>query len=102
MATFSPAFWPMIAAVAAFFGLGAMLIIHIVRYAYTQGQTDQRLCAVEKGIECSGGLQVAVAALAATVTSLQSSVNRFDRALEKLDGRVDGVSARRSKISEIS
>jgi hypothetical protein len=79
---------PVLSAVAAALGTLAMLLVHIVRYAYQQGQTDQRLRALETSQGAPGEIHGLIGALTATVDALKDSVERLDRALERLNNRV--------------
>lgn len=79
--------WTALAAIATALGFGVALLVHIVKYAYKQGQTDQRLSTVEAAQGSSGALNALVAALTATVNALEQSVMRLDRAVESLRGR---------------
>lgn len=80
--------WTMIGALAAVAALAAMLVAHVVRYAYTQGRTDQRLTAVETAQGASREIHGVIGALSATVDALKDSVERLDRALERINSRV--------------
>lgn len=69
-------------------GGGALigLMIHIIRYAYSQGVTHQRLDAIERQQGASNETNALVAALTATVDALKGSVDRLDRAVERIVG----------------
>ncbi len=69
-------------------GLGLALVAHVVRYAYDKGQTDNRLAVVEKNTSAQGEVHSVLSALTATVGALKESVERLDRALERINGRV--------------
>jgi hypothetical protein len=80
--------WEMTSAVAAAAGTAAVLVLHVVRYAYIQGQTDQRLKALESAQGDAGEAHHVIGALTATVDALKDSVERLDRALERINSRV--------------
>jgi hypothetical protein len=83
-----PEIWPMLGAGAGAIGVGATLMLHIVQNAYKQGQTDQRLGAIEKTQSALGDAHTVLSALTATVDALKDSVERLDRALENINRRV--------------
>jgi hypothetical protein len=87
MATFSPAFWPMIAAACAVLTLAIAMVWRANRDAYHRGVTDQRITAIENAQKDTGALDITVATLAANVASLNASIARFDRVLERIDVR---------------
>ena len=72
----------------------AGLILHVVRYAYKQGQTDNRLATVEASIAAASDLKMLVAALTATVEGLKGAVNRLDGYFERVN---QPVTPRRSR-----
>ena len=80
--------WTMIGALAGVAGLAAVLTAHVVRYAYTQGRTDQRLTAVASAQGATREIHGVIGALTATVDALKDSVERLDRALERINSRV--------------
>ncbi len=84
----NPTIWPMLGAGAAAIGVGITLVLHIVQNAYKQGQTDQRLEAIEKTQHALGDAHTVLSALGATVDALKESVDRLDRALERINTRV--------------
>lgn len=83
----TPEFWVAVAAVVAVISVGGAMILHIIKYAYQQGQTDQRLKEVESKLLIATGLGTVVSALTATVESLVGAVNRLDRTTERLEDR---------------
>ncbi len=75
-------------ALAAAGGLGLALVVHVVRYAYDKGQTDNRLAVVERNTSAQGEVHSVLSALTATVGALKESVERLDRALERINHRI--------------
>lgn len=69
-------------------GLGLALVVHVVRYAYDKGQTDNRLAVVEKNTGAQGEVHSVLSALTATVGALKESIERLDRALERINHRI--------------
>jgi hypothetical protein len=69
-------------------GLAIGLAGHVIRYAYDRGVTDNRLTAVEKNAGAYGEVHGVLSALTATVAALKESVERLDRALERISSRV--------------
>lgn len=75
-------------ALAAAAALGLALVVHVVKYAYDRGQTDNRLAVVEKNTSAQGEVHSVLSALTATVGALKESVERLDRALERINHRI--------------
>lgn len=73
-----------ITAIVAVLGLGATFVIHIIKYAYKQGVTDQRIAALEKSVAEVAGVKELLAGIQSTVEALTRAVDRLDRATERL------------------
>ena len=73
-------------------GVMVALSVHVLRYAYQQGKTDQRLFSLESDHATVGTLHTLIGAMTASVGALEKSVNRLDNALEKMGERVSRVS----------
>ncbi|HZK99415.1 MAG TPA: hypothetical protein VFC47_05915 [Caulobacteraceae bacterium] len=73
------------AAVTAAVGVVALLV-HVVRYAYTRGETNNRLESLEKAQDAAGATHSVLASLSATVGALEKSIARLDTALERMRG----------------
>ena len=67
-------------AAAVALALGA----HLLRYAYGQGQVDERLKALERGHGDIGEAQRLMAALNATVNGLKDSVDGLQEAVSEI------------------
>jgi uncharacterized coiled-coil protein SlyX len=80
--------WAAISALAGAAGVLALLVAHVVTYAYQRGRTDHRLDALERTQSENGQTQTVLAALAATVAALKETVDRFERGLERIYDRV--------------
>ena len=89
--------WAALGAVFTALGVGAALIVHIIRYAYKNGQTDQRLANVESAIAAASDLKMLVAALTSTVEGLKGAVNRLDGYFERVNQPPPPPRPRRAK-----
>lgn len=79
--------WQIVSAWAAVATVAIGLGVHALRYAYTQGKTDQRLAVLEKGQGDIPPISHAIATLTAAVELLQKTADRLDRAVEAVTGR---------------
>lgn len=79
--------WPAAASIAGIGALTLALIVHVVRYAYTQGQTDQRLRTVEESVRDHGTIKDLLAGLSATVKGLEGSVAELRQAIHEIAPR---------------
>ncbi len=76
------------AALAAAAGVGMMLAVHVVTYAYQRGRTDHRLDALERGQDQTGATDRLLSALTATVDALKDSVDRLDQAVVEINRQI--------------
>jgi hypothetical protein len=79
--------WSMIGAVGTAVSVLAMLVVHLIAYAYQRGQIDNRLAVLEKANAQTGATEQLLSALAATVEALKGSVDRLDAAIVDINGR---------------
>ena len=79
--------WQIVSAWAAVATVAIGLGVHALRYAYTQGKTDQRLAVLERAQGDLPGITAAISALTTAVGALQQTAERFDRAIEAVNGR---------------
>jgi hypothetical protein len=73
-----------VAAICSTCAVAAALLVHVMRYAYGQGRTDERLKALERGHEDLGEARQLMAALTATVTALKESVDGLQAAVGEI------------------
>lgn len=81
------AFWTAVAAVVAVVTLGGALMLHVNRYAYQRGTSDQRISELERRAGETTAIAPSLAALQATVAALTQSIERLDRVVERLEER---------------
>ena len=84
-------FSAMLGALATAVGVGVAFIVHIIRYAYSQGVVNTRLERMEKAQEGVSAVSSVLASLTSTVAALEKSINRLDGALEKMGEKVARV-----------
>lgn len=76
------------AALAAVGGLGLGLVVHLVKYAYDQGRSEQRIASLERNQSDIGQSQNLLGALTATVTGLKESVDGLQDAVNEIRRQV--------------
>jgi len=86
--------WAVIGSIATAAGVAVLLLVHIIRYAYQHGVTDNRLSTLEKASETAVGVQGVLATLTANVGALQASIARLDNAVEHIGEKISRVSSR--------
>jgi hypothetical protein len=79
--------WTPVAAIGTASGVGLMLIIHMVNYAYRRGTTDNRIAALEQALEKTSDIGALVGALTATMTAMKESIERLDKAVVEINRR---------------
>lgn len=72
------------AAICSTCAVAAALLVHVLRYAYGQGQTDERLKVLERGHDDIDQARQLMAALTATVTALKESVDGLQAAVGEI------------------
>ena len=81
----------MLGALATAVGVAVAFIVHVIRYAYSQGVVNTRLERMEKAQEGVSAVSSVLASLTSTVAALEKSINRLDGALEKMGEKVARV-----------
>ena len=79
--------WQVITVAVSIIGLTVVLIGHIVRYAYQQGKTEQRLEAVEGASASHGEMRELLAKLSAMVGGMNESIQELKAAIHEIAPR---------------
>jgi len=76
--------WQMVSALSGMMALVGAFVWHLIRYAYDQGKTHQRLTEIETTQAAHDALPSVVSALNATVRALDESVKRMDGSISQI------------------
>lgn len=79
--------WQILALTISILGLTGTLIAHIIRYAYQQGRTEQRLETVERVSAGHGDIREILAGLQVTVGALHDVVQELKAAIHDIAPR---------------
>jgi hypothetical protein len=92
-------FWVALGGTTTAISCGVGLIVHVVRYAYSQGETNTRLVNLEKGDGERSTLLAALASLTAELAALKAEFHSFKSSIERLDRIVERIDASGSRAA---